>query len=122
MREFIRRWFEWMRALLAPAPVEPPHPRPNRPVRPTHPSHPTTNPAPPPRRARLGHGPRDQHEDQLQAPGVHLPHPSRKAAPAKGTYVVDTRHDRVGEVMGHEGPRLQLRPPAAAGSGKHTPT
>ncbi|MEU7105141.1 hypothetical protein ABZ951_08820 [Streptomyces sp. NPDC046215] len=40
------------------------------------------------------------------------PTPSRKAAPAKGTYVVDTRHDRVGEVMGHEGPRLQLRPPA----------
>ncbi|WP_030610045.1 hypothetical protein [Streptomyces sclerotialus] len=31
--------------------------------------------------------------------------------PAKGSYVVDTRFGRIGEVMGHEGPYVQLRPP-----------
>ncbi|MGK5733794.1 hypothetical protein [Streptomyces sp. URMC 124] len=31
---------------------------------------------------------------------------------AVGAFVVDTRTDRLGRVMGHEGPRLQLRPPA----------
>ncbi|WP_128380149.1 hypothetical protein [Streptomyces cavernae] len=30
--------------------------------------------------------------------------------PAVGTYVVDTRNGEVGEVMGHEGPYVQLRP------------
>ncbi|MFD6286990.1 hypothetical protein ACFWDP_37990 [Streptomyces anthocyanicus] len=30
--------------------------------------------------------------------------------PTVGTYVVDTRSGRVGVVMGHEGPYLQLRP------------
>ncbi|MEU1824633.1 hypothetical protein ABZ502_19665 [Streptomyces abikoensis] len=29
-----------------------------------------------------------------------------------GSFVVDTHRHRVGQVMGHEGPRLQLRPPA----------
>lgn len=32
---------------------------------------------------------------------VHLP---------VGSYVVDTRNGRVGRVMGHEGPYVQLRP------------
>nr|WP_078660260.1 hypothetical protein [Streptomyces roseoverticillatus] len=32
-------------------------------------------------------------------------------APRTGTFVVDTRWGKVGQVMGHEGPRLQLRPP-----------
>ncbi|MFI1257115.1 hypothetical protein ACH4U6_25505 [Streptomyces netropsis] len=32
--------------------------------------------------------------------------------PENGTFVVDTRHGKVGQVMGHEGPRLQLRPPS----------
>ncbi|MGW1886440.1 hypothetical protein [Streptomyces sp. NPDC001970] len=32
--------------------------------------------------------------------------------PMKGTYVVDTRTARLGEVMGHMGPYVQLRPPA----------
>ncbi|MFE0046109.1 hypothetical protein [Streptomyces albireticuli] len=36
------------------------------------------------------------------------PHP----APGTGDFVVDTRTETVGEVMGHEGPRLQLRPPS----------
>ncbi len=31
-------------------------------------------------------------------------------APAVGETVHDTARDRVGEVMGHEGPYLQLRP------------
>ncbi|WP_424889762.1 hypothetical protein [Streptomyces sp. XH2] len=31
--------------------------------------------------------------------------------PRTGTFVVDTRWGKVGQVMGHEGPRLQLRPP-----------
>ncbi|WP_151481363.1 hypothetical protein [Streptomyces albicerus] len=30
--------------------------------------------------------------------------------PKTGTYVVDTRTGRVGVVMGHEGPYVQLRP------------
>lgn len=30
--------------------------------------------------------------------------------PAVGTYAVDTRTGRVGQVMGHEGPYVQLRP------------
>ncbi|MCX4233499.1 hypothetical protein ACH4Y0_05250 [Streptomyces sp. NPDC020707] len=30
--------------------------------------------------------------------------------PHIGTYVVDTRTGRVGRVMGHEGPYVQLRP------------
>lgn len=33
------------------------------------------------------------------------------AAPNPRVYVVDTRTDTVGEVMDHQGPRLQLRPP-----------
>ncbi len=32
-------------------------------------------------------------------------------APPVGAYVVDARTDRVGQVMGHEGPYVQLRPP-----------
>nr|WP_229353800.1 hypothetical protein [Streptomyces sp. UNOB3_S3] len=28
------------------------------------------------------------------------------------TFVYVTHRDRIGQVMGHEGPRLQLRPPA----------
>ncbi|UGY95325.1 hypothetical protein [Streptomyces gobiensis] len=31
--------------------------------------------------------------------------------PSIGAYAVDTRTDRVGQVMGHEGPYVQLRPP-----------
>jgi hypothetical protein len=31
--------------------------------------------------------------------------------PSLGTYAVDTRTNRVGQVMGHEGPYVQLRPP-----------
>ncbi|MEU5427451.1 hypothetical protein AB0H73_17875 [Streptomyces olivoreticuli] len=34
-----------------------------------------------------------------------------REAPEIGTFVIDTRTDSVGQVMGHEGPRLQLRPP-----------
>ncbi|MEW2609336.1 hypothetical protein AB0937_03820 [Streptomyces sp. NPDC047880] len=30
--------------------------------------------------------------------------------PPVGAYVVDTRSDRIGIVMGHEGPYVQLRP------------
>ncbi len=30
--------------------------------------------------------------------------------PPRGSYVVDTRTERVGIVMGHEGPYVQLRP------------
>ncbi|WP_370416963.1 hypothetical protein [Streptomyces fradiae] len=30
---------------------------------------------------------------------------------APGSYVIDTRDGRIGQVMGHEGPCLQLRPP-----------
>ncbi|MEV8475179.1 hypothetical protein [Streptomyces sp. NPDC051173] len=30
--------------------------------------------------------------------------------PEVGSFVVDTRRGAIGEVMGHEGPRLQLRP------------
>ncbi|MEU3353432.1 hypothetical protein [Streptomyces sp. NPDC037389] len=52
--------------------------------------------------------------------GVHRPSPpplpctcpQPALAPTPGTFVYDTRIDRVGQVMGHEGPRLQLRPPA----------
>lgn len=32
--------------------------------------------------------------------------------PPTGSYAVDTRTDRVGRVMGSEGPYVQLRPPA----------
>ncbi|MBT2385677.1 hypothetical protein J7E86_19290 [Streptomyces sp. ISL-11] len=35
-----------------------------------------------------------------------------QVTPAVGTFVLDTRRDKVGEVMGHDGPYLQLRPPA----------
>jgi hypothetical protein len=31
--------------------------------------------------------------------------------PGKGAFVVDLRRGRLGQVMGHEGPSLQLRPP-----------
>ncbi|MET8678948.1 hypothetical protein ABZW18_15570 [Streptomyces sp. NPDC004647] len=31
--------------------------------------------------------------------------------PDLGAYVVDLRQDRIGRVMGHEGPYVQLRPP-----------
>ncbi|WP_432093678.1 hypothetical protein [Streptomyces sp. bgisy100] len=31
--------------------------------------------------------------------------------PEPGAYVVDVREDRIGRVMGHEGPYVQLRPP-----------
>ncbi|MFJ5259634.1 hypothetical protein ACIQAC_04020 [Streptomyces sp. NPDC088387] len=34
----------------------------------------------------------------------------RTSKPPVGTYVVDTRSGRVGVVMGHEGPYVQLRP------------
>ncbi|MGA5507442.1 hypothetical protein [Streptomyces umbrinus] len=34
----------------------------------------------------------------------------RQAPPAVGSLMVDKRHDRVGLVMGHEGPHVQLRP------------
>ncbi|GAA0379110.1 hypothetical protein GCM10010319_67080 [Streptomyces blastmyceticus] len=34
-----------------------------------------------------------------------------REAPEVGAFVIDTRTDRVGQVMGHEGSRLQLRPP-----------
>ncbi|WP_425444517.1 hypothetical protein [Streptomyces alboverticillatus] len=39
------------------------------------------------------------------------PAPEHQFAPEPGAFVVDTRRDKVGQVMGHEGPRLQLRPP-----------
>ncbi|MFC5721407.1 hypothetical protein ACFP1Z_14640 [Streptomyces gamaensis] len=32
--------------------------------------------------------------------------------PEPGTFVMDTRTGNVGQVMGHQGPYLQLRPPA----------
>ncbi|MDG4533958.1 hypothetical protein [Streptomyces sp. AV19] len=35
----------------------------------------------------------------------------QRDAPPNGTLVVDERSDKVGVVMGHEGPNLQLRPP-----------
>ncbi|WP_308294000.1 hypothetical protein [Streptomyces sp. UNOC14_S4] len=38
----------------------------------------------------------------------HSPH---KHQPAKGAFVIDLRQDRLGQVMGHEGALLQLRPP-----------
>ncbi|MFE7772764.1 hypothetical protein ACFU5O_02460 [Streptomyces sp. NPDC057445] len=31
-------------------------------------------------------------------------------APAVGSYVIDTRNGQMGQVMGHEGPYVQLRP------------
>ncbi|MGW1884897.1 hypothetical protein [Streptomyces sp. NPDC002133] len=31
-------------------------------------------------------------------------------APAVGSYVIDTSNGQVGQVMGHEGPYVQLRP------------
>jgi hypothetical protein len=42
--------------------------------------------------------------DPQPRPGAPQPEP------AVGAAVRDTRHDRVGVVMGHEGPYLQLRP------------
>ena len=35
---------------------------------------------------------------------------STAVKPAVGSYVVDTRSGRIGIVMGHEGPYVQLRP------------
>lgn len=35
----------------------------------------------------------------------------QRDAPPNGTLVVDERSDRVGVVMGREGPNVQLRPP-----------
>lgn len=40
-------------------------------------------------------------------PDASAPEP---APPPAGTAVLDTERDRVGVVMGHEGPYLQLRP------------
>jgi hypothetical protein len=43
--------------------------------------------------------------------GVGRPHTGAPSpAPAVGTAVRDTARDRIGTVMGHEGPYLQLRP------------
>ncbi|MBB5116798.1 hypothetical protein AF335_30110 [Streptomyces eurocidicus] len=39
------------------------------------------------------------------------PRPAAHTAPNPRVYVIDTRTDTVGEVMDHQGPRLQLRPP-----------
>ncbi|MBZ6475624.1 hypothetical protein [Streptomyces griseocarneus] len=39
------------------------------------------------------------------------PVPERQPVPETGALVIDARLDKVGQVMGHEGPRLQLRPP-----------
>ncbi|MEU2869736.1 hypothetical protein ABZ769_11065 [Streptomyces olivoreticuli] len=38
-------------------------------------------------------------------------HRDPAASPETGSLVVDTQTDRVGIVMGHEGPYIQLRPP-----------
>lgn len=43
--------------------------------------------------------------------GLALSGHSTVPAPQTGSFVIDIRWGKVGEVMGHEGPRLQLRPP-----------
>ncbi len=99
MPHFIARWFTRVRALVAgngsgaaerpaagPVPVAPP-----------------------------GNG-----HDFVVAIGAHginlipCPTPRRQpqAAPATGTFVVDTARDRLGQVVGREGLHLRLRPPA----------
>ncbi|MGA5130181.1 hypothetical protein ACPCTO_10280 [Streptomyces olivoreticuli] len=35
----------------------------------------------------------------------------KQQQPPKGAFVVDLHRGRIGQVMGHEGPFLQLRPP-----------
>ncbi|MFC5724458.1 hypothetical protein ACFP1Z_30315 [Streptomyces gamaensis] len=41
---------------------------------------------------------------------AHREAPEHEQRPAKGSYVVDLRQDRIGQVMGHQGPYVQLRP------------
>lgn len=53
--------------------------------------------------------------------GNPVPRPGvPRTEPAVGLAVRDTAHDRVGVVMGHEGPYLQLRPLSGAANGTWT--
>ncbi|MDT0450755.1 hypothetical protein [Streptomyces hesseae] len=54
--------------------------------------------------------------------GVHRPSPPPPPCTCPGAFVYDTHRDRVGQVTGHEGPRLQLRPPAGGCEWEAEPT
>ncbi|MFF4156210.1 hypothetical protein [Streptomyces sp. NPDC001678] len=54
--------------------------------------------------------------------GIRYSYSSPPTCICPGTFVYDTHRDRVGQVMGHEGPRLQLRPPAGGCEWEAEPT
>lgn len=91
MNERIARLLAWTRARFvntAPSP----RPTPPRPPRPAVISLP--------------------HSGAMWASSSQLPAPDCTCPAPPGTYVVDMRLGRLGQVMGHGGPKLQLRPPA----------
>lgn len=96
MRHHSVRWFERVRAMFRCAGAG------------LSPSGHTTPPAPAP--LSLPHtsavGAYVAPAPECTCPSLaQLPHPT-------GAFVVDMRLDKLGQVMGHVGPRLQLRPPA----------
>ncbi|GGR24795.1 hypothetical protein [Streptomyces netropsis] len=96
MRDLMARWFGWVRALSGAG--EPPGPAPAAPQpEPSSPYHLWVTP----------HGidvrPRRSYEGQVAPPG-------KTYEPEPGDLVHDTVRDCAGIVMGHEGPRFQLRP------------
>ncbi|MBT2385345.1 hypothetical protein [Streptomyces sp. ISL-11] len=116
MHDLIRRWFAWVRAYFAPGvPEEGPRPRandpapsPNRAPAPTPPPHPTPTCA-----VHLwatAHGIDLKPSSPLRTCTCAAPEPP--PLPAPGTFVLDERTGQVGEVMAHDGPHLQLRPPS----------
>ncbi|MFI9200365.1 hypothetical protein [Streptomyces sp. NPDC053048] len=100
MRDSIARLFRRVRVALAPTPaatVEVPAA------------------APPPQSSAVhvlvtAHG-IDVRRRRAEPVVCRCPAPERQTALELGAFVVDARRDKVGQVMGHEGPRLQLRPP-----------
>ncbi|MEU5427421.1 hypothetical protein AB0H73_17720 [Streptomyces olivoreticuli] len=108
MRHFISRCFERVRKVFTPADEAPDHPI----------SEPT--PAEPPRTGQPQSNSTCGVYIWATAHGIDLKPSSPLAScdcyghqppPETGTFVIDTRTDRVGQVMGNEGPNLQLRPP-----------
>ncbi|MEU2868268.1 hypothetical protein ABZ769_03565 [Streptomyces olivoreticuli] len=108
MYDIICRWFEWVRALFASGRCRSST---DEPITPPTPAAPRTGQA---QSNTCGvylwataHGIDIKPSSPLASCDCH----GHQPPPEAGTFVIDTRTDRVGQVMGNEGPHLQLRPP-----------
>ncbi|MGW2366574.1 hypothetical protein ACWCZ5_13460 [Streptomyces sp. NPDC001667] len=108
MRHFISRCFERVRKVFAPAAETPDLPI----SEPALPEPPRTNQAQSNSTCGVyiwatAHGIDIKPSSPLASCDCYAHQPP----PETGTFVIDTRTDRVGQVMGSEGPYIQLRPP-----------